>query len=130
MLNPCIRSDAKEKASPLGLATKDDLVFSGISEVPCPCSFYRRSAVDYLAFRSAAVLVALPAGAAVGQDGLPDAEEVDSVSRVAAEAAVPGEPQEDEPVVQAWSAEFPVDGCSADEHSAGEVVPESDPAAC
>jgi hypothetical protein len=84
-----------------------------------------------LAFRSAAVLGALPAEAAVGQDGLPDGEQVDSVSPVAAEAAVPGEPQEDEPVVQAWSAEFPVDGCSADEHSdSGEVVPESDPAAC
>jgi hypothetical protein len=77
------------------------------------------------------VLGAHPVEAAVEQDGLPDAEQADPVSLVSAEAAVPGEPQEDEPVVPVWSAVSLVDGCSADEHSdSGAVVPEWDPAVC
>jgi hypothetical protein len=87
--------------------------------------------VECLAFHSAAVLGAHPVEAAVEQDGLPDAEQADPVSRVSAEAAVPGEPQEDEPVVPVWSAEFLADGCSADERSGSDaVVPEWDPAVC
>jgi hypothetical protein len=104
-------------------------VFSDISAALCLCSSCLRSAVECLAFRSVAVLGALPAEAAVEQDGLPDAEQADPVSLVSAEAAVPGEPQEDEPVVPVWSAESLADGCSADERSGSDaVVPEWDPA--
>ena len=115
----------------MGLATRDDLLLSDISAALCPCSFDHRSAVDCLASHSAAVPGALPAGAAVEQDELPDAEEVDSGCRASAEAAVPGEPQEDGPVVPAWYGESLVDGCSLDEHSdSGAVVPKWDLAVC
>ena len=98
--------------------------FTDISAALYPCSFCRRLAVDCLAFRSAAVLGALPAEAAVEQDALPDEEQVDSVSRVSAEATVPAEPQEDGPAVPACSAESLVAGCSADEHlDSGAAVP-------
>ena len=121
----CKRKGQSDRADWPG---KDGVVLSDISAALCPCSFDHRSAVDCLAFHSAAVPGALPAGAAVGQAGLPDAE-VDSGCRVSGEAAVPGAPQENEPVVQAWSAEFLADGCSADEHSGSDaVVPELDPA--
>ena len=120
----------QKKSQSSGLAKKHDLLLSGILAAG-PCFFGHRSAVDCLAFHSAAVPGALPAEAAVAQDELPEGKQVDSVSRVSAEAAVPGEPQEDGPVAPAWFGEFLADGCSADEHSGSDAVaPEWDPAVC